>query len=96
MQRSATQHGLASVSPDASALMIVALQQYLIRTLGNIKSEVIKSYPIDDLDHGEEALPTTIPGDISPSDIERASIRVPNLFCDTHSLLQNKFNVDIE
>lgn len=96
MHRSATQNGLTSVSPDAVSLMIIALQQHLIKTLGSLQPDVVKSPEIDDAEIGEETLTTTIPGDIAPEDIERASIRRPKLFGDTHSLLQNRFNIDIE
>lgn len=96
MQRSATQNGLVSVSPDAVSLMIVALQQHLIKTLGSLQPEVVKAPEIDDAEIGEEALSTTVPGDIAPEDIERASIRRPKLFGDTHLLLQTRFNIDIE
>lgn len=94
MQRTITQSSLSGVSDDAVSMVIVALQQHLLRTLAALRSDQTLNPEIDDVPEDTQVAESSVPGDISSEDIAGAFWRRPSVLCENASLIQYKLSVE--
>lgn len=97
MNKAAKNHNLIPIDGACAQLMLLALERYLARVICAVKPNVRKQADIGDmlLPHQEQIL-TTLPGDITGSDLSRAALRRPTLFSDSQASLMQRFDMDTE
>ena len=94
MQRTIAQNQLSGVSDDAVSMVVVALQQHLLRTLSALRSEETINPEQEDIPEDTQVAETSVPGDISSNDISGAFWRRPSVLCENASLIQHRLAVE--
>lgn len=94
MQRTITQHQLTGISDDAVSMVIVALQQHLLRTMAAMRSNPSINENVEDPPENTDVLETSVPGDISSEDVMGTFWRRPSLLCENASLIQHRLSVE--
>jgi hypothetical protein len=94
MQRTIAQNQLSGVSDDAVSMVVVALQQHLLRTLAALRSDHTVNPEQEDVPEDMQVAETSVPGDISSNDISGAFWRRPTVLCENASLIQHRLAVE--
>jgi hypothetical protein len=94
MQRTIMQHQLLGISDDAVSMVIVALQQHLLRTMAAMRSNPSINQDVEDPPENTEIIETSVPGDISSEDVMGTFWRRPSLLCENTSLIQHRLSVE--
>jgi hypothetical protein len=94
MQRTIMQHQLGGISDDAVSMVIVALQQHLLRTMAAMRSNPSVNHDVEDPPENTEIAETSVPGDISSNDVMGTFWRRPSVLCENASLIQHRLAVE--
>lgn len=94
MLRTASQHQLAGVSDDAVSMVIVGLQQHLLRLLASVRSTQTINPEVEDVPEDAMVAETSTPGDISANDLSNAVWRQPGLLHELASATQYRLTVE--
>jgi len=94
MQRIAMQHQLGSITDDAVSMVVVAMQQHLLRSIAAIRATRTLAPEIEDPPEGMEVAESSAPGDISSNDVVNTIWRRPSILCENTSLVQTRLSVE--
>lgn len=88
MHKTAAQNGLTGVSDDAVSMVVVALQQHLLRTLAAVRASESKNPTFDDIPDDMTVTESTVPGNIDTDDLSGAVWRNPSILHESASSTQ--------
>ena len=94
MQRIAMQHQLGGITDDAVSMVVVAMQQHLLRSIAAMRATRTLSAEVEDPPEGMEIAESSAPGDISSNDVVNTIWRRPTILCENTSLVQTRLSVE--